>query len=183
MQIHILADMDSLHWSINRLVSGFMDKDIQLPEIQRKYVWGKEQVRALIDSIYKGYPSGSILLWKTDPLPKTREASISRGGGEPAPEPSHLLLDGRQRLTSLAAVLTGMPVRVAGGQAEKQTVEIYFNMDHPERPPVSDTEEGSGHDWDGDEREQNGAGHMIFQVKNRNVANSETWIPVTKLFK
>ena len=183
MQIHLPAGMDSLHWSISRLVSGFMDKDIQLPEIQRKYVWGKEQVRALIDSIYKGYPSGSMLLWKTYPLPRTREAPISRGAGEPAPEPSHLLLDGRQRLTSLAAVLTGMPVRVAGGQAEKQAVEIYFNMDHPERPPVADTEEGQGHDWSGGEGEQSGTEHMIFQLKNRNVANSEAWIPVTKLFK
>ena len=171
--------MDNLHWSISRLINGFMDKEIQLPEIQRKYVWSKEQVRALIDSIYKGYPSGSILMWKTDPLPETREASISKGTNEPISEQPHLLLDGQQRLTSLAAVMTGMPIRVAGGQARTQAVEIYFNMDHPERPPVSDTEEGQ--DWNGNG--QNGADHLIFQLKNKNVANSEAWIPVTKLFK
>ena len=175
--------MDSLHWSINRLIGGFMDKDIQLPEIQRRYVWSEEQVRALIDSIYKGYPSGSILLWKTDPLPKTRESSISKGADGSMPEPSHLLLDGQQRLTSLAAVLTGMPVRVAGGQTGAQAIEIYFNMDHPERPPVSDAEEGPGQYWNGDEYEKNGAEHLVFQIKNKNVVNSEAWIPVTKLFK
>lgn len=175
--------MDNLHWSINRLISGFMDKDIQLPEIQRKYVWSAEQVRALIDSIYKGYPSGAILLWKTDPLPKTRESSILNGADGSMPEPSHLLLDGRQRLTALAAVLTGMPVRVAGSQTKAQAIEVYFNMDHPERPPVSDTEEGPGQYWNGDEYEKNGAEHLIFQLKNKNVVNSEAWIPVTKLFR
>ena len=175
--------MDSLHWSINRLISGFMDKDIQLPEIQRKFAWGREQVRALIDSIYKDYPSGAMLLWKTDPLPKTREASISKEATGAASEPSHLLLDGQQRLTSLAAMLTGMPIR-AGGQAKTQTVEIYFNMDHPERPPVSDTEDGQEQYWNGgDGQEQNGADHLIFQLKNKIVARSDTWIPVTKLFK
>ena len=177
--------MDSLHWSISRLISGFMDKEIQLPEIQRKYVWSKEQVRALIDSIYKGYPSGSILLWKTDPLPKTREASISRGSRDAMSEPSLLLLDGQQRLTSLAAVLTGMPVKVGSGQAKTQTVEIYFNMDHPERPAVSDTEEVRDQYWNGgkDGDGHNGAEHLIFQLKNKNVVNSETWIPITMLFK
>ena len=160
-----------------------MDKDIQLPEIQRKYVWSKEQVRALIDSIYKGYPSGSILLWKTDPLPKTREASISKGTREPASEPS-LLLDGQQRLTSLAAVMTGMPVKTGGGQARTETVEVYFNMDHPERPAVSDTEEARDQYWNGGDRHgQNGAEHLIFQLKNKKIVNSETWVPVTKLFK
>lgn len=175
--------MDSLHWSINRLVGGLADKDIQLPEMQRKFVWGKEQVRALIDSIYKGYPSGAMLLWETAPPPRTREASVSGGPRDPAPKPSHLLLDGQQRLTSLAAVLTGMPVR-AGGQAGTQTVEVYFNMDHPERPPVSDTEEGQAQYWNGgDGQAEDWGEHLVFQLKNRSVADSDTWIPVTRLFK
>ena len=176
--------MDSLHWSINRLIGALTSRDIQIPEIQRRYVWSKEQVRALIDSIYKGYPSGSILLWNVDPLPRTREAPISRGSGHAESEASHLLLDGQQRLTSLAAVLTGMPIRAASGQAKVQTVEVYFNMDHPERLPVSDTEDGQGQDWSGrGETGRNGAEHLIFQLKNSNVSDRETWIPVTKLFK
>lgn len=175
--------MDNFDWSIGRLVGEFTDGNIQLPEIQRKYAWKKEQVRALIDSIYKGYPSGSILLWRTEPLPKTREAAASKGVGEPMPEPSHLLLDGRQRLASLAAVMTGMPIRVAGGQARAQAVELYFNMDHPERAPVSDTEEAEGGHGGEDGRENGGAEHLVFQIKNKSVAKSGEWIPVTKLFK
>ena len=49
-----------------KLVRMFQDGEIQLPEIQRKYVWPREKVRALLDSMYKGYPTGSILLWQTD---------------------------------------------------------------------------------------------------------------------
>lgn len=175
--------MDNLHWPIGKLVGELMDKNIQLPETRRKYMWNKEQVRALIDSIYKGYPSGSILLWETEPPPKTSEAAVSKGGGKPTPEPSRLLLDGRQRLTSLAAVITGMPIRVAGGQARAQTVEVYFNMDHPERAPASDTEESEGRYWDDDERENGGADHLVFQIKNKRVLKGGAWIPVTKLFK
>lgn len=75
--------MDDLHWPINRPVRGFIDNDIQLLETQRKYAWGKEQVRELIDSIYKGYPSGSILLWETDGPPRVRGAAASKGAGTP----------------------------------------------------------------------------------------------------
>ena len=174
--------MDSMHWSIGRLVGGFMDGGIQLPEIQRRYVWSEEQVRALIDSIYKGYPSGSILLWKTEPLPMTRKASISGGRGGAATDPSYLLLDGQQRLTSLAAVMTGKPIRVRGRRADPKTVEVFFNMDHPERPPASDTADPDPC-WNGDEEEHNGANHLLFQLKNKSVEGSDAWIPVTKLFK
>ena len=38
----------------------------RLPEVQRRYVWRSTRVRDLLDSLYRGYPSGAILLWETD---------------------------------------------------------------------------------------------------------------------
>ena len=39
-----------------------------LPAIQRKYVWSTEQIELLFDSIMRGYPINTIMLWKvTDP--------------------------------------------------------------------------------------------------------------------
>ena len=74
--------MDATRRTAAKLVGQFMDGDIQLPEMQRNCVWTKEKVRALVDSIYNGYPSGSILLWETDAwcrrtrrLPQTRTAA------------------------------------------------------------------------------------------------------------
>ncbi len=40
--------------------------ELRLPEIPRQYVWRSTHVRDLLDSLYRGYPSGAILLWETD---------------------------------------------------------------------------------------------------------------------
>ena len=38
---------------------------VALPEFQRGYVWNRDQVRGLMHSLYRGYPVGSLLVWKT----------------------------------------------------------------------------------------------------------------------
>ena len=50
--------------SIKGLLGLIEAKDIAIPEIQRPFVWKNSQVRDLIDSLYKGYPTGYIILWK-----------------------------------------------------------------------------------------------------------------------
>lgn len=75
---------------------------IVIPSIQRDYVWMRPDVRDLLDSLYKGYPVGALLLWKTDLEVPFRTAAVVQ-----AKESSHqplYLLDGQQRLTSLAWV-------------------------------------------------------------------------------
>ena len=158
--------------SIRDLVKRVRSGQIRLPEIQRKYVWKPEKVRALIDSIYKGYPSGSILLWEAGQDIGLRPDVAAPPAGGPAPS---LLLDGQQRLKSLVAVLEGDQ---PGGGAP--VPEIYFNLDHPEKPSDPDTDddelEGSGAD-------DTVADHRVFQLKNPAVERSQHWIPVTTLFK
>ena len=39
--------------------------NMALPEFQRGYVWNREQVRALMQSLYKKYPVGGLLIWST----------------------------------------------------------------------------------------------------------------------
>ena len=50
--------------TIKGLLGLIEAKDIAIPEIQRPFVWKNSQVRDLIDSLYKGYPTGYIILWK-----------------------------------------------------------------------------------------------------------------------
>ena len=50
---------------IEELVSGVKTGEIKLPKFQRPFVWKRKEVVKLLDSIYKGYPIGSILLWYT----------------------------------------------------------------------------------------------------------------------
>ena len=81
----------------------------QIPTFQRDVVWEKENVKKLWDSIYKFYPLGSILVWKTD-LKLHNHRNI---GGHQIDDPNfkrteyQYLLDGQQRTTSLLTSLYG----------------------------------------------------------------------------
>ncbi len=51
--------------SISYLLNEIKDGQIVLPDLQRDFVWDNNQIRMLFDSIMRGYPFGSILLWET----------------------------------------------------------------------------------------------------------------------
>lgn len=67
---------------------------LNLPEIQRGYVWKKLQVAQLLDSIYRGYPVGSILLWDTCDGVVLREMASAFGSFKPDFLP-RIVLDGQ----------------------------------------------------------------------------------------
>ena len=75
---------------------------IALPEFQRGYVWNRDQVRGLVQSLYRGHPVGSLLVWVT-PTPSAE----TRGDQELPPGFVKLLLDGQQRVTSLYGLIRG----------------------------------------------------------------------------
>lgn len=75
-----------------------------LPEFQRGYVWNRDQVRGLFDSLYRRHPVGGLLVWATE-----SKAADHRGDGLIAAGIVKLLLDGQQRMTSLYGVVRGNP--------------------------------------------------------------------------
>ena len=114
--------------NVDELVGMIERGELRLPEMQRRYVWRSTRVRDLIDSLYRGYPSGAILIWETDEAVPTQKFSIEQQNN---PYQSvRLLLDGQQRLTSLSAVIRGEPVEVRG---RRKPIELLFNLDHPEQ--------------------------------------------------
>ena len=50
---------------ITDLAVDVLDGTIRLPKFQRDFVWTRQQVLDLLDSIARGYPIGSFLLWKS----------------------------------------------------------------------------------------------------------------------
>ncbi|BAQ67982.1 hypothetical protein NHU_00814 [Rhodovulum sulfidophilum] len=105
----------------------YIDKGhMALPEFQRGYVWGREQVRGLFQSLYRGHPVGSLLVWATDASTATH-----RGDGQLAPGVVKLLLDGQQRITSLYGVIRGKPPRFFDGNAKAFT-NLRFNLETEE---------------------------------------------------
>ncbi|WP_202590925.1 MULTISPECIES: GmrSD restriction endonuclease domain-containing protein [unclassified Streptomyces] len=102
---------------IKSLIGQIAEGEIMLPEIQRGYVWRASQVAKLVESMYLGYPAGTLLLWKTDEGAETRTPAIGSGQGLPSIMPLYLL-DGQQRLTSLYRVFNDHP-----------TAQIVFNIE------------------------------------------------------
>lgn len=85
---------------------------IKIPQFQRDFVWSKAKSAKLLDSIVKGYPIGTFILWKT----KERLRSIRNLGGVALPETPkgdsvEYVLDGQQRLTSLFVTLKGLTIQ------------------------------------------------------------------------
>ncbi|TDE13050.1 GmrSD restriction endonuclease domain-containing protein [Jiangella asiatica] len=89
-----------LRKAIDRIHEGV----IRIPGFQRKFVWEPERAALLMDSIYKGYPFGSVLLWRTR---NKLEGEKQLGGfvlSDPQKDyPTDYVLDGQQRLTSIFA--------------------------------------------------------------------------------
>src|SRR5437667_1218398 len=117
--------------NVDSLVKMIKSGELRLPEMQRRYVWRATRVRDFFDSLYRGYPSGTILVWETDREMPSRDLDIGQERG--AFWGYRLLLDGQQRLTSLSAVLRAQPVEVRG---RKRPIDILFNLDHPDGPPI-----------------------------------------------
>jgi len=110
-----------VHLDLNSLTKFIEIGDIGLPDIQRPFVWKNAKVRDLFDSMYHGYPVGYLLFWQN------AYADDSRGIGVETKQktPKLLIVDGQQRLTSLYAVVKGIPVVREGYRQEK--IEIAFN--------------------------------------------------------
>lgn len=178
---------------IGTLVDMYKRGELRLPEIQRHYVWRATRVRDLMDSLYRGYPSGSILMWETDEPVPTRDFAIAQDSNAFAGR--KLLLDGQQRLTSLTAVLNGDPVQVRG---RKRPIDILFNLEHPDGPPSYDTEVTNDEDpptsadddindetEDGDDNEQGlqeKFNRRTFVVAAKNIAAQPQWVSVSEVF-
>lgn len=97
---------------------------IGLPDIQRPFVWPNAKVRDLFDSMYRGFPVGYLLFWQNGTADDSR--TIGTDGKQKVPD--LLIVDGQQRLTSLYAVLKGLPVLRENYESEH--IEIAFSPLH-----------------------------------------------------
>ena len=119
--------MSKIDTTVGRLVEMIRSGELRLPEMQRRYIWPATRVRDLLDSLYRGYPSGTILVWETDREMPARDLAVEQ---DESPFAGHkMLLDGQQRLTSLSAIIRGEGVKVRG---KRRPIEIVFNLDHPD---------------------------------------------------
>ena len=101
---------------------------IKIPQFQRDFVWTKAKSAKLLDSMLKGYPIGTFILWKT----KEQLRSVRNIGDAELPETpkgdfAKQVLDGQQRLTSLYATIRGLKVKRTGNAID-DFGEIYIDL-------------------------------------------------------
>ncbi|WP_226435292.1 GmrSD restriction endonuclease domain-containing protein [Rhodococcus yananensis] len=114
------AIFKTVAWQVEQLVSGVSTGQIQLPDLQRPFVWPATKVRDLFDSMYRGYPVGSLMFWDVVAAGETHAISSDAQLGA-----SHQIIDGQQRLTSLYAAMQGHSVRDEAYRQRK--IVIAFN--------------------------------------------------------
>ena len=107
-------------YSLTHLVEDIKHGNLALPDIQRPFVWSSTKVRDLFDSMYRGYPVGTLMLWETGAEVGTKPV----GGDKHDRVPKLLIVDGQQRLTSLYAVLTGR--KILTKNFEEKRIQIAF---------------------------------------------------------
>lgn len=95
-------DVERIYKLVDRIDSG----DIKIPKFQRGFIWTEDQVLYILESIYNGYPIGSLLFWLTKtPMKEERDLGEFELPATPDQYPRNYVLDGQQRLTSIYGVL------------------------------------------------------------------------------
>ena len=126
-------------YSVSSILGYVENSQIAIPEIQRPFVWKGEEVRALIDSLYEGYPIGYLIVWQNS---QVRVRNFGKGGTK------KILIDGQQRVTALMAALLGK--EVLDEQYQSHRIRIAFNTlagKGEERFAVCDTKHEEDSRW------------------------------------
>ncbi|MFE4754474.1 DUF262 domain-containing protein [Streptomyces mirabilis] len=115
--------MESL--GIENVMNGLLNGRIRIPAFQRGFVWDADRVAYLMDSLYKQYPYGSLLFWRTKkPLRTERNVGPYEIPVKDPEYPIDYVLDGQQRLTSIFGVFqTTLPALDVEGW-----LPIYFDL-------------------------------------------------------
>jgi len=111
------------------LISEIQKGQIKVPKFQRNFVWSLEKTAGLLDSILKGYPIGTFILWETN----ERLNDIKNIGNlelPPVPDDTKVqyVLDGQQRITSLYAAFLGAKIQKEGEKKVTNYAEIYVDL-------------------------------------------------------
>lgn len=139
---------------VSSLLGSIEAKEIAVPEIQRPFVWKRSQVRDLMDSLYKGYPTGYLIVWHGQDV-RLKDGSSSVG--------KKILIDGQQRVTALMAAIAGQ--FVVNEDYRKERIRISFD------PFAARAAE-------------NNKDAEVFQVQDLGIIKSPRWIKdIAEVFK
>ncbi|WP_447920128.1 GmrSD restriction endonuclease domain-containing protein [Achromobacter aegrifaciens] len=113
--------------TIRQLLQRISDGEVRVPAFQRDFVWEPDRVQFLMDSIYKGYPIGTVLFWRTkEQLLHDRDVGPFSLPDPKMQYPIDYVLDGQQRLTSIFS--TFQTELKKNPESKVKWVDIYFDL-------------------------------------------------------
>ncbi len=112
--------------NIAQILDKIDENQLFVPAFQRQYVWKRDNVKALMSSLIKDYPTGTLLTWETSSPPELK--------GEKQYDPKQgavkLILDGQQRITSLYLIIRGeIPPYYTEKEIGQDTRNLYVNIE------------------------------------------------------
>lgn len=114
---------------ISSILEKIDEKQLFIPAFQREYVWKKKDAKLLIDSMIKGYPTGTILTWDTNQPPELKGDHVY----DPRQGAIKILLDGQQRVTTLYMLIRGeLPPYYGLSEITDDTRGLRFNVETAE---------------------------------------------------
>ncbi|NSY17719.1 DUF262 domain-containing protein [Neorhizobium sp. AL 9.2.2] len=126
---------------ISSILEKIDERQLFVPAFQREYVWKKKDAKLLIDSMIKGYPTGTILTWDTNQPPELKGGHVY----DPLQGAIKILLDGQQRVTTLYMLIRGelppyytleeITEDTRGLHVQVQTREVEYRQKRMENDP------------------------------------------------
>ncbi len=114
---------------ISQILDKIDENQLFVPAFQREYVWKKQDVKDLINSLIKGYPTGTMLTWETSNPPEIKgnwNYSKSQGAVK-------LILDGQQRITTLYILIRDkIPPYYTEHEIKTDITNLYVNVENLE---------------------------------------------------
>ncbi len=109
-------------FKLEDLIAHVRQGRVRIPSFQRRMKWEREDARKLFDSLYRGYPVGTLLFWETTAPPsEMRFGSVVINAAEERPD-AWWVVDGQQRIVSLTRVLSAP-------EPDIDEFSLYFDLD------------------------------------------------------
>lgn len=114
---------------IRRLLDQIQYNQLVMPAFQREYVWKLEQAKELLGSLYRQYPTGSLLFWETTRPPELKNSAFDLKPGSRI----QVILDGQQRLTTLYLLIKdAIPPYYSQADIAEDPRHLHFNLETAE---------------------------------------------------
>lgn len=125
------------------LISDIEQGLLKIPKFQRDFVWKADQAASLIDSVLKGYPIGTFILWKTrEELRHYKEIGGAKLPEIPKGDAATYVLDGQQRITALFATRMGLTVPREGKKVDFGSIFVDLSLDPQTSGSLTTTSDG-----------------------------------------